>query len=184
MPCFLLSAPCTALYCLVSSLSLFCGQCILLSLLCSLCLLSGRASGASLSFPHRKRCLTPRITCSLVSTCRLRRGATLEADTAIQLCDWEVFLQQTAARILQEQSPQRLLEVRGRLYELLTHCIPPDIILKVKCWKARWHRKTRIALQRDQSVMESTERQKGRRTEREKTKGECGTDRKTTETHR
>lgn len=25
----------------------------------------------------------------------------------------------------------RLLEVRGRLYELLTHCIPPEIIIKV-----------------------------------------------------
>lgn len=25
----------------------------------------------------------------------------------------------------------RLLEVRARLYELLTHCIPPDIIMKV-----------------------------------------------------
>lgn len=25
----------------------------------------------------------------------------------------------------------RLLEVRGRLYELLTHCIPPDVIMKV-----------------------------------------------------
>lgn len=26
----------------------------------------------------------------------------------------------------------RLLEIRSRLYELLTHCIPPDIILKVR----------------------------------------------------
>ena len=26
----------------------------------------------------------------------------------------------------------RLLEVRGRLYELLTHCIPADIIMKVR----------------------------------------------------
>ena len=25
----------------------------------------------------------------------------------------------------------RLLEVRSRLYELLTHCIPPEIIIKV-----------------------------------------------------
>lgn len=27
--------------------------------------------------------------------------------------------------------PPRLLEVRARLYELLTHCIPPDVIMKV-----------------------------------------------------
>ena len=26
----------------------------------------------------------------------------------------------------------RLLEIRSRLYELLTHCIPPDVILKVR----------------------------------------------------
>jgi len=30
-----------------------------------------------------------------------------------------------------EQSPKRLLEVRQRLYELLTKCIPADIIMKV-----------------------------------------------------
>jgi replication factor C subunit 3/5 len=33
--------------------------------------------------------------------------------------------------IIQQQSPRRLLEVRGRLYELLTHCIPAEIIMKV-----------------------------------------------------
>ena len=27
----------------------------------------------------------------------------------------------------------RLLETRGRLYELLSHCIPPDVIMKVFC---------------------------------------------------
>ena len=26
----------------------------------------------------------------------------------------------------------RLLDVRGRVYELLTHCIPPDVIIKVR----------------------------------------------------
>ena len=30
----------------------------------------------------------------------------------------------------------RLLEIRSRLYELLTHCIPPDVILKVT-WYSR-----------------------------------------------
>ena len=33
--------------------------------------------------------------------------------------------------ILQDQSPQRVMEVRSKLYELLTHCIPPTVILKV-----------------------------------------------------
>ncbi len=61
----------------------------------------------------------------------LSRNSVLEAGTPIQLADWEQFIKATAAKILEEQSPNRLLDVRGRLYELLTHCIPADIILKV-----------------------------------------------------
>ena len=40
----------------------------------------------------------------------------------------QVYLKQTAQHIVSEQSPKKLMEVRGRLYELLTHCIPPDVI--------------------------------------------------------
>ena len=50
------------------------------------------------------------------------------ADQKIMDLDWETYLKQTAQYILQEQTPKQLLEVRGRLYELLTHCIPPDLI--------------------------------------------------------
>ena len=53
----------------------------------------------------------------------------------MQLCDWEVYVQETAQQILQEQTPKRLLEVRTRLYELLTHCIPPEVIIKVRCFR-------------------------------------------------
>lgn len=35
-------------------------------------------------------------------------------------------------KILGEQSPERLLEVRGMLYELLVHCIPAPLIVKVR----------------------------------------------------
>lgn len=48
----------------------------------------------------------------------------------VSVPDWETFLQQTANKIVEEQSPNRLLEVRGRIYELLTHCIPSDVIFK------------------------------------------------------
>ncbi|KAH8025763.1 hypothetical protein HPB51_011094 [Rhipicephalus microplus] len=44
--------------------------------------------------------------------------------------DWELYLEETAKMIVQEQSVKRLSEVRARLYELLTHLIPPDVILK------------------------------------------------------
>jgi hypothetical protein len=45
--------------------------------------------------------------------------------------DWEEYIIQVAKEITEEQSPKRLLLVRSRLYELLSHCIPPEIILKV-----------------------------------------------------
>lgn len=32
--------------------------------------------------------------------------------------------------ILKEQSPKRLYEVRGKLYELLVNCIPPELVLR------------------------------------------------------
>jgi len=44
--------------------------------------------------------------------------------------DWELFVRETANMIVQEQSPKRLYEVRSRIYELLTHCIPAGIIMK------------------------------------------------------
>lgn len=43
--------------------------------------------------------------------------------------DWETFVGDVAMSMIQEQSPARLLVVRGKLYELISHCIPADIIL-------------------------------------------------------
>ncbi|XP_070607802.1 replication factor C subunit 3 [Erythrolamprus reginae] len=51
-------------------------------------------------------------------------------DQDISEADWEMYLRETANAIVSQQTPQRLFEVRGRLYELLTHCIPADIIIK------------------------------------------------------
>ncbi|CAH8567070.1 unnamed protein product [Schistosoma guineensis] len=51
-------------------------------------------------------------------------------DQSVQLPDWQVFLTETASAILAEQSPKKILEVRNRLYELLCHCIPPNIIMR------------------------------------------------------
>lgn len=44
--------------------------------------------------------------------------------------DWENFIDFVGKLIMEEQSPDRLLIVRSKLYELLTNCIPPTIILK------------------------------------------------------
>jgi replication factor C subunit 3/5 len=39
-------------------------------------------------------------------------------------------LQEIANDMLQEQSPKRLYQVRGKLYELLGNCIPAELILR------------------------------------------------------
>jgi replication factor C subunit 3/5 len=50
-------------------------------------------------------------------------------DQPIPLPDWELFVQRLAREILQEQSPSKLLQARDMLYELLTNCIPADVIM-------------------------------------------------------
>lgn len=44
--------------------------------------------------------------------------------------DWEVFITEIAMAMISEQSPQKLFFVRGKLYEILSHCIPPETILR------------------------------------------------------
>lgn len=39
--------------------------------------------------------------------------------------------------IVQEQTPGRVMEVRAKLYELLSHCIPATVILKVSLARFR-----------------------------------------------
>lgn len=47
--------------------------------------------------------------------------------------DWEALIAQIADEIMAEHTPARILQVRAKLYDLLSHCIPPTTILKV------WH---------------------------------------------
>ncbi|KAA8586860.1 hypothetical protein FQN60_000696 [Etheostoma spectabile] len=65
----------------------------------------------------------------MCEACRVQQYP-FSADQDVPETDWEVYLRETANAIVSQQSPQRLLEVRARLYELLTHCIPPDVIMK------------------------------------------------------
>ncbi|KAG5567710.1 hypothetical protein RHGRI_003045 [Rhododendron griersonianum] len=44
--------------------------------------------------------------------------------------DWEEYVSEIASDIVKEQSPKRLFQVRGKIYELLINCIPPKIVLK------------------------------------------------------
>ncbi|XP_014664607.1 PREDICTED: replication factor C subunit 3-like [Priapulus caudatus] len=65
----------------------------------------------------------------MCEACRVQQYPFSE-DQEVTEADWELYLRETANMIVQEQSPKRLFEVRGRLYELLSHCIPSDIIIK------------------------------------------------------
>lgn len=51
--------------------------------------------------------------------------------TPIPPPDWEALVAQIADDIMAEHTPQRILLVRAKLYDLLSHCIPPTTILKV-----------------------------------------------------
>ena len=73
-------------------------------------------------------------------------------DQTIPEAEWEVVVRETANLIIEQQSPQRwvwlvgvlgsismmcvyrLLDVRSRLYDLLKHCIPPEVVFKVGWW--------------------------------------------------
>lgn len=44
-----------------------------------------------------------------------------------------MYCHKVADLIVSEQTPARVMEVRSKFYELLSHCIPPTIILKVQC---------------------------------------------------
>ncbi|BGP14970.1 hypothetical protein JCM10213_007227 [Rhodosporidiobolus nylandii] len=48
---------------------------------------------------------------------------------AVPRPDWEKYAAKAAEKILAEQTPEKLLEVRGMFYELLVHCLPAKLIL-------------------------------------------------------
>ncbi|XP_028761325.1 replication factor C subunit 3 [Neltuma alba] len=62
-------------------------------------------------------------------TCRVQQYPFSSKQT-IPPMDWEEYISEIASDIMKEQSPKRLFQVRGKLYELLTNCIPPEIVLK------------------------------------------------------
>ncbi|KXT06188.1 hypothetical protein AC578_1432 [Pseudocercospora eumusae] len=55
--------------------------------------------------------------------------------TPIPPPDWEALIEVIAKEIVEERSPARILQVRAKLYDLLTHCIPATTILKTLTFK-------------------------------------------------
>ncbi|KAI9550505.1 hypothetical protein GHT06_006741 [Daphnia sinensis] len=65
----------------------------------------------------------------MLEACKVQQYP-LNAKQEIVEPDWEVYLRETGQKMVSEQSPKALLEVRGRIYELLSHCIAPEMIIK------------------------------------------------------
>ena len=64
----------------------------------------------------------------MAQACRVQQNPPSDR-MEVQDLDWEMYLKETAQQIVREQNPKQLLEIRSRLYELLTHCIPADVII-------------------------------------------------------
>ncbi len=56
-------------------------------------------------------------------------------DTPIPPPDWEALIDVIAKEIMDEHTPARILQVRAKFYDLLTHCIPATVILKTLTFK-------------------------------------------------
>ena len=66
----------------------------------------------------------------MLEACHVQRRDGLTATMPVPSTDWELYIKQLAVEITREQSPQRLMAAREKLYELLVNCIPASVILK------------------------------------------------------
>ncbi|XP_057862578.2 replication factor C subunit 3 isoform X2 [Cryptomeria japonica] len=62
-------------------------------------------------------------------TCRVQQYPFTD-NQPVQPMDWEQYISEIASDIVNEQSPKRLFMVRGKIYDLLVNCIPPEVVLK------------------------------------------------------
>lgn len=69
--------------------------------------------------------------------------------TQIPPPDWEALIEQIAEDIIAVHTPQRILEVRSKLYDLLSHCIPATMVLKTLTFKLVAHRGVDAELKSD-----------------------------------
>ena len=95
-----------------------------------------------------------------LETCKVAKYP-FEDNQAVEIADWEEYIKEIASDIISEQSPKRIYLIRGKLYELLVNCIPPEIIMRRLCesllerlddelkhevvhWAAHYERKLRL----------------------------------------
>ena len=78
-------------------------------------------------------CTKVRIHCNswLITMLTVVSSDQISEKTPIPPPDWEALIEVIAKDMIDERSPARILQVRAKLYDLLTHCIPATTILKV-----------------------------------------------------
>lgn len=54
----------------------------------------------------------------------------LSVGMQLPVSDWELCLKEISQQMLREQSPASLLKVRTKFYDLLSHCIPAELIMQ------------------------------------------------------
>ncbi|KAI9889708.1 MAG: Replication factor C (RF-C) subunit [Vezdaea aestivalis] len=59
------------------------------------------------------------------------QNETVTEKSVIPALDWEELIEEIAKDIVAHRTPEMILKTRGKLYDLISHCIPPTMILKV-----------------------------------------------------
>lgn len=65
----------------------------------------------------------------MLEACKVEQYPFTESQKILEP-DWQLFIKGVATMMVSEQSPKKLLEIRNKLYELMTHAIPYDVIFK------------------------------------------------------
>ena len=65
----------------------------------------------------------------MLETVKVQSGVMIPPDVVAPLPDWQLYIAKLARDILQEQTPSKLISARDMLYELLSNCIPGEMIM-------------------------------------------------------
>ena len=65
----------------------------------------------------------------VLESCRVKCSQ-FDENMEIKAYDWEIYIQRLAALLCENQSPATMITARDMLYDLLTNCIPGDLILR------------------------------------------------------
>ncbi|EGT47990.1 hypothetical protein CAEBREN_22178 [Caenorhabditis brenneri] len=65
-----------------------------------------------------------------IEALKMENESGISASAQIPTAEWEIYIQETARMILMKQTPDMILKVRERLYEVISRLIPTTVIFK------------------------------------------------------